>query len=66
MLNVSQLVRYARACSNYEDFVDRGNYSPQNCCLGDIAVPSLRQLLKSSMGDTMTLLIPTAWLRLNL
>ena len=35
-----------------------GSYSPPNCCHGDMAGPSLCQLLKSSMGDTMTLLIP--------
>ena len=28
-----------------------GSYSPPNCCHGDIAGPSLCQLLKSSMGD---------------
>ena len=31
-----------------------GSYSPPNCCHGDIAGPSLCQLLKSSVGDTMT------------
>ena len=28
---VSQLIRYARACSNYQDFIERGNCSLQSC-----------------------------------
>ena len=64
---VSQLVRCARACCNYEDFVDiGGSYSPTNCCHRDIAGRSLCQLLKSSVGETMDLLTPTAWPCLNL
>ena len=64
-IHVSQLVRYARACCNYEGFVDRGKLLTSKL-LSQGYRRAKCQLLKGSMGSIMILLIPTAWPRLNL
>ena len=64
---VSQLVRYARACCNYEDFVDRSKLLTSKLLSQRYRRAKLvLNLKKFYMGDTMILLIPTAWPRLNL
>ena len=55
---VVQLVRYHRACCNYQDFVDRWKLLSNKLSQG-IAMRSFCQQLKSSMEDIMTLLVPT-------
>ena len=56
---VSQLVRYARACCKYQDFVDKGKLLTSYLVHMVIAKQSLCQTVKNSMGDIMTSLIPT-------
>ena len=59
-------VYYARASFNYPDFIYRVNQLSSKVSSQVIAELSLYQLLKSSMGDTITSLIPTMWLYLKL
>ena len=55
----SQLVRYARACCKYQDFVDREKLVTTKLFFRVIAKGSLCQQLKRSTRDILTSLIPT-------
>ena len=63
---VYQLVRYARACYNCEDFVDMGKLLISKLLSQGYRRTKLVATLKSFIGDIMILLIPTMWPRLNL
>ena len=58
---VSQLIRYARTCSNYQDFMERGKVLTTKLWTRGIEKPNWKQHLRSSMGDIMIWSIPTMW-----
>ena len=58
---VSQLIRYARACSNYQDFMERGKVFTRLLSQGYQKTKLVSTLSRSSMGDIMIWPIPTMW-----
>ena len=50
---VSQLIRYARTCSNYQDFMERGKVLTQKLLSQGYQKTKLVANLRSSMGDIM-------------
>ena len=58
---VSQLIRYARACSNYQDFMERGKVLTTKLLSQRYQKTKLVANLRSSMEDIMIWSIPTMW-----
>ena len=58
---VSQLIRYARVCSNYQDFMERGKVFTTKLLSQRYQKPNWQQDLRSSMGDIIIWSIPTMW-----
>ena len=58
---VSQLIRYARACSNYQDFMERGKVLTTKLLSQGYQKPTWYQHVRSSVGDIMIWSIPTMW-----
>ena len=58
---VSQLIRYARACSEYQDYLNEEDCSLWDCWLRNTKELNWCQHLRSSMGGIMTLSITTMW-----
>ena len=57
---VSQLIRYARACSNYQDFMERGKELTTKLLSQGYQKTKL-VTTRSSLGDIMIWSIPTMW-----
>ena len=63
---VSQLVRYAKACCKYQDFVYRGKLLTNKLFTQGYRKAKLMSTVKSSVRDIMTSLTPKVWPFLNL
>ena len=63
---VSHLVRCARACFKYQDFVGRGELLTGKFLSQGYQRARLVTTVKRFYGDIMTLLVPTMWPFLNL
>ena len=55
----SQLIRYARACSNYQDFMEHGKVLTTKLLSQGYQKTKLVATLKKSMGDIMIWSVPT-------
>ena len=58
---VSQLIRYAKACSNYQDFMERGKVLTTKLLSQGYQKTKLVATLKKFYGDIMIWSIPTMW-----
>ena len=58
---VSQLIRYARACSNYQDVMERGKVLTTRLLSQGYQKTYWYQHLRSSLGDIMIWSISTMW-----
>ena len=53
IVNVSQPIRYTKACSSHGDFIDRGCYSLKLLLIKVIRLQKLRSTFESFMVDTI-------------
>ena len=58
---VSQLICYARACSNYQDFIECGKVLTTKLLSRGYQKAKLVVALRSSMGDIKIWSVPTMW-----